>query len=174
VLERSGVGSAQLLTKLEVPVVSDLPGVGEEYQDHYTTLQCESIIGGLVVLSARLVLTPARLVFRVSEESSTTDDFLRGERAEVRQKMFGDYSIHPERAQLASNCIDAGFKLRPTDDELKSMGPEFNQLWNTYFKDKPDKVGTDYRGCSKLRTSWMLTILPRVQPVMFSSIVSGA
>ena len=30
------------------------------------------------------------------------------------------------------------------------MGPEFNELWNTYFKDKPDK------------------------PVMFGSIVSGA
>jgi len=42
-------------------------------------------------------------VFRVSEESTTTDDFMRGEKPEVRQKMFGDYSIHPERAQLASN-----------------------------------------------------------------------
>ena len=30
------------------------------------------------------------------------------------------------------------------------MGPEFNELWNTYFKDKPDK------------------------PVMFGSIVAGA
>lgn len=30
------------------------------------------------------------------------------------------------------------------------MGPEFNKLWDTYFKDKPDK------------------------PVMFGSIVSGA
>jgi alcohol oxidase len=29
------------------------------------------------------------------------------------------------------------------------MGPEFNELWNKYFKDKPDK------------------------PVMFGSIVSG-
>lgn len=41
VLERSGVGSAQLLKKLNIPVVSDLPGVGEQYQDHYTTLQCK-------------------------------------------------------------------------------------------------------------------------------------
>jgi len=42
VLERSGVGSAQLLNKLGIAVVSDLPGVGEQYQDHYTTLQCQS------------------------------------------------------------------------------------------------------------------------------------
>lgn len=50
-----------------------------------------------------LTLSPVLLVFRVSEESTTTDDFMRGEKAEVRQKMFGNYSIHPERAQLASN-----------------------------------------------------------------------
>jgi len=51
---------------------------------------------------------------------------------------------------LSSNAIDAGFKIRPTEEELKEMGPEFNELWNTYFKDKPDK------------------------PVMFGSIVSAA
>lgn len=38
ILERSGVGNAELLNKLNIPVVSDVPGVGEEYQDHYTTL----------------------------------------------------------------------------------------------------------------------------------------
>ncbi|KAF5367914.1 hypothetical protein D9757_007760 [Collybiopsis confluens] len=36
------------------------------------------------------------------------------------------------------------------EEELKEMGPEFNALWDTYFKDKPDK------------------------PMMFGSIVSGA
>lgn len=41
VLERSGVGSKDLLKQLNIPVVSDLPGVGEQYQDHYTTLQCK-------------------------------------------------------------------------------------------------------------------------------------
>ena len=50
---------------------------------------------------------------------------------------------------LSSNAIDAGFKIRPTEEELKTMGPEFNELWNRYFKDKPDK------------------------PVMFGSIVAG-
>jgi alcohol oxidase len=38
ILERSGVGSSDLLKKLGIKVVSDLPGVGEQYQDHYTTL----------------------------------------------------------------------------------------------------------------------------------------
>ena len=32
ILERSGVGSAQLLERLDIPVLVDLPGVGEGYQ----------------------------------------------------------------------------------------------------------------------------------------------
>lgn len=64
ILERSGVGNGELLKKLDIKVVSDLPGVGyvsslcglyqssqliasvnvdsEQYQDHYTTLSSAS------------------------------------------------------------------------------------------------------------------------------------
>lgn len=38
VLERSGVGNPELLKKLDVPVVADVPGVGENYQDHHLLL----------------------------------------------------------------------------------------------------------------------------------------
>ncbi|KAJ7060584.1 GMC oxidoreductase-domain-containing protein [Mycena amicta] len=84
-------------------------------------------------------------VYRVSNESATLDDFLRGDK-EVQRELFQEW----EKARLSSNAIDAGFKIRPTEAELKEMGPEFNALWDTYFKDKPDK------------------------PVMFGSIVSAA
>jgi len=127
ILERSGVGDAKLLKKLDIKVVSDLPGVGEQYQDHYTTLS----------------------IFRVSNESFTTDEFLRGDK-DTQERLFAQWEATPEKALLSSNHIDAGFKIRPTEEELKEMGPDFNELWNTYFKDKPDK------------------------PVMFGSIVSGA
>ncbi|EJU01918.1 methanol oxidase [Dacryopinax primogenitus] len=127
ILERSGVGDAKLLKSLNIPIVSDLPGVGEQYQDHYTTLT----------------------LYRVSNESLTTDDFLRGDK-EAQDKLFAQWEHSPEKALLSSNAIDAGFKIRPTAEELKEMGPEFNALWDKYFKDKPDK------------------------PVMFGSIVSGA
>ncbi|KAK0467938.1 GMC oxidoreductase-domain-containing protein [Desarmillaria tabescens] len=127
ILERSGVGDAKLLKKLDLKVVSDLPGVGEQYQDHYTTLT----------------------LYRVSNESFTLDDFLRGDK-EAQKELFAEWETSPEKARLSSNAIDAGFKIRPTEEELKEMGPEFNELWNKYFKDKPDK------------------------PVMFGSIVSGA
>ncbi|KAG1746626.1 uncharacterized protein EDB91DRAFT_1245812 [Suillus paluster] len=106
ILERSGVGSAGLLKQLDVKVISDLPGVGEEYQDHYTTLS----------------------IYRVSNESIT-------------KEIFAEWEVSPEKARLSSNAIDAGFK---------KWVPEFNALWDRYFKDKPDK------------------------PVMFGSIVSGA
>ncbi|KAJ7583061.1 GMC oxidoreductase-domain-containing protein [Mycena floridula] len=127
ILERSGVGDSKLLQKMDIKVVSDLPGVGEQYQDHYTTLS----------------------LFRVSNESFTLDDFLRGDPA-TQKEIFAEWEVSPEKARLSSNAIDAGFKIRPTPEELKEMGPEFNALWDTYFKDKPDK------------------------PVMFGSIVSGA
>ncbi|KAI0751823.1 alcohol oxidase [Daedaleopsis nitida] len=127
ILERSGVGNAELLNKLNIPIVSDLPGVGEEYQDHYTTLS----------------------IYRVSNETQTLDDFLRGDK-DTQRELFAEWETSPEKARLSSNAIDAGFKIRPTEEELKEMGPEFNDLWNRYFKDKPDK------------------------PVMFGSIVSGA
>lgn len=38
ILERSGVGNPEILKKLNIPVVSDLPGVGENYQDHHLLL----------------------------------------------------------------------------------------------------------------------------------------
>lgn len=37
------------------------------------------------------------------------------------------------------NRVDSGIQIRPTEKELKEMGPEFNALWDRYFKDKPDK-----------------------------------
>lgn len=38
ILERSGIGGADLLRKLSIPVVCDVPGVGENYQDHHLIL----------------------------------------------------------------------------------------------------------------------------------------
>ena len=93
--------------------------------------------------------THQSLVYRVSNETITTDDFLRGVK-EAQAEWFQEWEVSPEKARLSSNAIDAGYKLRPTEEELKEMGPEFNELWNRYFKDKPDK------------------------PVMFGSIVAGA
>ena len=38
ILERSGVGDAKILEKAGIEVVEDLPGVGNDYQDHHLSL----------------------------------------------------------------------------------------------------------------------------------------
>ena len=38
ILERSGIGDSKVLNKAGVQVVEDLPGVGNDYQDHHLTL----------------------------------------------------------------------------------------------------------------------------------------
>jgi alcohol oxidase len=38
ILERSGVGNPEILKNLNIPVISDVPGVGESYQDHHLVL----------------------------------------------------------------------------------------------------------------------------------------
>lgn len=45
ILQRSGVGPAELLKSLDIPVVQDLPGVGENLQDHlemYLQYKCKN------------------------------------------------------------------------------------------------------------------------------------
>jgi alcohol oxidase len=46
VLERSGVGNPAILKALDIPVVSDLPGVGENYQDHHVCIARDVLNGG--------------------------------------------------------------------------------------------------------------------------------
>jgi alcohol oxidase len=68
-------------------------------------------------------------VFRVSNESQTLDDFLRGNKdvqkevipmshlrhrdliEDLHMQLFAEWETRPEKARLASNAIDAGFKV---------------------------------------------------------------
>jgi alcohol oxidase len=34
---------------------------------------------------------------------------------------------------------ESGIKMRPTEEELLSMSPEFDSRWSTYFANAPDK-----------------------------------
>ncbi|EJD40360.1 putative methanol oxidase [Auricularia subglabra TFB-10046 SS5] len=115
ILERSGIGGKDVLDKAGVKTLVDLPGVGKQYQDHYTTFS----------------------VFRARQSEPTIDDWLRGDPA-THEKLTLQYQL-TKSGPLASNAIDAGFKIRPTEQELEDMGPEFRKSWDAYFKDKPDK-----------------------------------
>jgi alcohol oxidase len=111
VLERSGVGNKDILSKLDIPVVSDLPDVGENYQDHH------------------LVLYPYKTSLKPEK---TIDGFLAG------RKDFGE-SIQNNDPMLGWNAIDISSKIRPTDKEIEAMGPQFKEHWDKDFKDRPTR-----------------------------------
>ncbi|KAL8280693.1 hypothetical protein RQP46_007016 [Phenoliferia psychrophenolica] len=115
ILERSGVGAADRLEKLDIPVVADVPGVGKEYQDHQLTLA----------------------TYKVADDADTFDDYLRGNE-EVHKKVGAQW-LKDGSGPVASNGIDACMKCRPTEAELAEMGPAFGKVWKDYFVDKPDK-----------------------------------
>ncbi|CCO35780.1 Alcohol oxidase Short=AOX [Rhizoctonia solani AG-1 IB] len=114
VLQRSGVGDATLLTKLGIDVVVNLPSVGSEYQDH------------------GMCLFP----FYVPKDTETCNSILTPEPGymEAAQTQFKG-----GKGFLTSNFSDAGSKIRPTPDELKELGPAFNQYWKERFESAPDK-----------------------------------
>ncbi|KAF8667990.1 GMC oxidoreductase [Rhizoctonia solani] len=113
VLQRSGVGEAERLTKVGIEIVSDLP-VGSTYEDH------------------NLVLTP----YHVADDTETIDPIMNKDPAFLEQAR-ADFT-HGKGA-LATNWIDCGSKLRPTPKELEDIGPAFAPVWKSYFEPNPDK-----------------------------------
>ncbi|KAJ4481989.1 hypothetical protein J3R30DRAFT_3851336 [Lentinula aciculospora] len=115
ILERSGIGSLDHLAESQVHRIVDLPGVGENYQDH------------------NLMLIP----YLSSKESDCIDAI--SDSVEEVIKLHLPEWIEKGSGFLATNSVDAGIKLRPTPDDLKELGPPFKQLWNDYFVSAPDK-----------------------------------
>ncbi|TFY61094.1 hypothetical protein EVJ58_g4718 [Rhodofomes roseus] len=115
ILERSGIGSPDVLKKFGIGPLVDLPGVGENYQDH------------------QVVFTP----YLVKDEAETLDGIVRGDPEEVDK--WNAQWLKDGSGLMAHNGIDAAGKLRPFPEELELIGPEFRKRWETYYKDAPDK-----------------------------------
>ncbi|KUJ08512.1 putative alcohol oxidase [Mollisia scopiformis] len=111
ILERSGVGNPELLKKLDIPVIADVPGVGEQYQDHH------------------LLLYPYKTTLG---EEETIDGILSGRKDFV--KALGD-----KDPILGWNAIDICAKLRPSDTEIASLGPSFQKDWDSFFVPHPTR-----------------------------------
>lgn len=114
VLERSGVGDKNLLSKLGIPLISDLPGVGSNYQDHNVVFYpykssagVEETIDGVV--SGRLTLEEA-----------------------LEQKQ-----ANPSRNVIGWNGLDCVGKLRPA--EVASLHPTLQKAWEEDFKPRAEK-----------------------------------
>ncbi|OSX62585.1 hypothetical protein POSPLADRAFT_1169270 [Postia placenta MAD-698-R-SB12] len=115
VLERSGVGAEKRLSALGVKTVSDLPGVGENYQDHP------------IVFSQ----------YFVDDNADTLDGLIQG-RPEELQKWGAQY-MTDGTGLLAHNAVEAGGKLRPSPQDLDAFGPDFRKRWDEFYAKYPDK-----------------------------------
>eukprot|EP00262_Sarcandra_glabra_P006817 TRINITY_DN19370_c0_g1_i1.p1 TRINITY_DN19370_c0_g1~~TRINITY_DN19370_c0_g1_i1.p1 ORF type:complete len:666 (+),score=20.10 TRINITY_DN19370_c0_g1_i1:72-2069(+) len=124
ILQRSGIGDPEKLRKAGVRPIVNLPGVGLNFQDHYLTFA----------------------PYRAKPETESFDDFVRGDPI-VQQRVIDQWNLNGT-GPMATNGIDAGVKVRPTEQELKWMDswpfPEFRSGWESYFKDKPDKPVMHY------------------------------
>jgi alcohol oxidase len=115
VLERSGVGAKGVLEKHGIEQIVDLPGVGENYQDHNV----------------------AFVPYYANDSVDTLDGLFTGsdEFKAKQDQMWNEEG----KGLLAYNGIDSGIKLRPDEEDLKELGPEFKSTWESYFVDAPDK-----------------------------------
>ncbi|KAM0270882.1 hypothetical protein ACHAQH_009266 [Verticillium albo-atrum] len=111
VLERSGLGDPEVLKRAGVDVQVDLPGVGRDYQDH------------------QLILYP---YMSSLQEHETIDGILRNPAG--RQEL-----IDKKDPRLGWNSIDVASKLRPSEEDVAALGPEFRNAWNKDFKNTPDR-----------------------------------
>lgn len=109
ILERSGVGNAAVLEKAGIPKVVDVPGVGMDYDDHSSMYY----------------------PFTTNLRPDETGDALFGQRMSREDAAA--------RGMLSWNLVDVHGKLRPTEDEVAALGPQFQQAWERDFKGEPSR-----------------------------------
>ncbi|KIY72626.1 GMC oxidoreductase [Cylindrobasidium torrendii FP15055 ss-10] len=133
ILERSGIGAQEALRSHGIATIVDLPGVGENYNDHNLYIP----------------------VYYVDESADCMVDLYRNVEVE---KLAASYAMWKATGQglVASNGIDAGSKVRPSDEEIQHLGPHFREIWSRKYAPAPDKplmwIGTlaSYLGPSPL------------------------
>lgn len=112
VLERSGVGDPEVLRRAGIPrVVADVPGVGHEYEDHH-----------LLLYTYKSSLNP----------DETIDGILTGALNPIEL-------IQNNHKILGWNAQDVTCKLRPSNKDVASLGPAFQEVWNEGFRDNPNR-----------------------------------
>ena len=121
VLQRSGIGDPAKPEKAGVKCQVELPGVGLNFQHHYLTFSA----------------------YRAKPDVESFDDFVRGD-PEVQKRVYDQWN-QTGTGPLSTNGIEAGVKIRPTEEELKQdYMKEFRSGWDSYFKNKPDKPVMHY------------------------------
>ncbi|KAI5790242.1 GMC oxidoreductase-domain-containing protein [Geopyxis carbonaria] len=114
ILERSGVGKPEILKKHGIKTVVDLPGVGENYQDH------------------NLILP----VFKMADDFDSHDEFHRREPG-VMARAEADWK--QGKGKYADNFVQFAGKLTPSVAEAAALGPEYSAYHAAEFVPYPDK-----------------------------------
>ncbi|KAF8263965.1 alcohol oxidase-like protein [Lactarius quietus] len=120
ILERSGIGAKDVLERIGVKQCVDLPGVGENYQDHNVLF----------------------IKYFAADESQSLAAIFRFEEGAIDAAAaeFGKTRKEISTHKWANNrSIDVGIKWRPTQSEVAELGPEFQEYWDSYFANAPDK-----------------------------------
>ncbi|KAJ7928797.1 GMC oxidoreductase-domain-containing protein [Mycena leptocephala] len=115
VLERSGIGAAALLKEHDIHKIVDLPGVGENYNDH------------------NLLMVP----YHTTDDELTMDDIFHGKEDAI--KPHEDRWLSEGKGMMAHNGIESGIKIRPNAQDLEVLGPTFSKRWQDFFVNQPDK-----------------------------------
>ncbi|KAG1746079.1 GMC oxidoreductase-domain-containing protein [Suillus lakei] len=116
ILERSGIGAEAVLKRCGIEQLVNLPGVGENYNDH----------------------NAAFVPYYVADGAVTMDALWRGEESVVQENL-AQWNIDG-KSLIAQNGGDAKIKWRPDIEELEAMGPAFQPRWKEFFQDRPDKA----------------------------------
>ncbi|KAI9060146.1 GMC oxidoreductase [Trametes sanguinea] len=115
ILERSGIGSKHVLNSAGVEQLVDLPGVGENYQDH------------------QVIFAP----YIAADTAHTLDGIVTNDEAELTK--WSKQWKAKGSGLLAHNGLDAGIKLRPFRKDLDEIGEAFRKRWLQYYVPAPDK-----------------------------------
>jgi len=125
ILERSGIGSKDVLDENKVEQVVDLPRVGENLQDH-------------------IVAFP---VYYAADESETVDVLYKhgskeAEELQIQWRKDGT-------GICAHNAYDVALKMQPNAYDLKDLGPKYLEQWgDDFYQRNPDKCLALLMPCS--------------------------
>ncbi|KAF5360054.1 hypothetical protein D9758_007605 [Tetrapyrgos nigripes] len=127
ILERSGIGRADILRGVGIEPIVELPGVGENYHDHNSVM--------IPYLADNTIETIDANHSRMARNRP------RQNAVQVSGLLLPSRYSHFHTAPPLScfSGMDFAGKIRPTQQELNEMGPEFQQRWKNYFENAPDK-----------------------------------
>ncbi|KAE9383535.1 hypothetical protein BT96DRAFT_843694, partial [Gymnopus androsaceus JB14] len=129
---RSGIGSAEHLANAHVDQLVDLPGVGENYNDHnlcitpYLSSEDSDCLDGIFAM------------WFLSMTTYLAEWTEKGTGLLAHKWVLCSYSLVSVsiRDYPGSTLI----KMRPTPKELEELGPSFKKIWQDFYIGAPDKA----------------------------------